>query len=126
VGVTEDQKDYMRRVMDEQFSKQLGKNTDRLEEIVSRLQAVEQRLTMHEDRLVSMAVYQAEKSLLGRFGVDVDSPESVDGFRRGLQFGSAMRGTMTRAAWAFVAAFCGGMGTAMLLVVHKAFFGGNN
>jgi uncharacterized membrane protein affecting hemolysin expression len=120
--VTEDQKEYLRRAMDEQFSKQLSKNTDRLDDILSRLQAVEQRLTTHEERLVAAAVYQAEKALLGRFGVDVDSPESVDGFRRGLQFGRAMHGTMTKAAWAFVAAFCSGMGTAMLLVIHKVFF----
>jgi uncharacterized membrane protein affecting hemolysin expression len=120
--VTEDQKDYMRRVMDEQFSRQLTKHTERLEDVLSRLQAVEQRLTTHEDQLIKAAVYQAEKALLGRFGVNVDNPESVDGFRRGLQFGRAMQGTMTKAAWAFVAAFCSGMGTAMLLVIHKVFF----
>jgi hypothetical protein len=118
--MTEDERQYLRRSRDEQFSQQLQKNTERLQSIEARLSSLEQHREDRERAVIAEAVYQAQKSLLGRFGVDVDKPESVDAFSKSLQFSKSMQGTMTKAAWAFLSAFCGGMGMALWVIIGAA------
>jgi hypothetical protein len=123
--MTEEERQYLRRARDDQFSGQLQKNSERLQTIEFRLSSLEQRLESREKEVITQAVYQAQKSLLSRFGVDMDNPKSVDEFSKNLQFGRAMQGTMTKAAWAFLSAFCGGMGMALWVVVNTALGRGN-
>jgi predicted ribosome quality control (RQC) complex YloA/Tae2 family protein len=118
--MTEEDRQYLRRARDEYFSTQLQKNSDRLQNIELRLTSLEERLEDREKAVITQAVYQAQKSLLARFGVDVDKPESVDAFSKSLQFGKSMQGTMTKAAWAFLSAFCGGMGMALWVIIGAA------
>jgi len=125
-SVTEEERQYLRRERDEQFSQQLQKNSDRLQNIEMRLNSLEQRQQDREKAVITEAVYQATKSILARFGVDVDKPESVDEFSKNLQFGKAMQGTMTRAAWAFLSAFCGAMGMALWVILSAAFNRGSS
>jgi hypothetical protein len=119
--MTEEERQYLRRERDVQFSTQLKKNTDHLQSIEMRLTSLELRQQDRERAVITEAVYQAQKSLLARFGVDVDRPESVDEFSQSLQFGKSMQGSMTKIGWAFLSAFCGGMGMALWVIISGAF-----
>jgi hypothetical protein len=92
------------------------------------IQAIKHRLDLHEARqaereraVIDEAVTRANTALMARFGVDINDHRSVESFSRSLQFGQAMQGTMTKAAWAFLSAFCGGMGMALWLIISTAF-----
>jgi len=91
------------------------------EDLKRRLDTLEARHEEREDAIIAKAVYQSQKTLLGRFGVDVDNPGSVEEFNKNLQFGKSMQGTMTKAAWAFISAFCGGMGMAVWVILQSVF-----
>jgi hypothetical protein len=92
------------------------------------IQAIKHRLDLHEARqaereraVIDEAVMKANTALMARFGVDINDHRSVEAFSKSLQFGQAMQGTMTKAAWAFVSAFCGGMGMAVWVIINSAF-----
>jgi hypothetical protein len=91
------------------------------------IQAIKHRLDLYEARqaereraVIDEAVTRANTALMARFGVDINDHRSVEAFSRSLQFGQAMQGTMTKAAWAFLSAFCGGMGMALWVIVNAA------
>jgi hypothetical protein len=93
----------------------------------SEIQAIKHRLDLHEARqaereraVIDEAVARANTALMARFGVDINDHKSVEAFSKSLQFGQAMQGTMTKAAWAFLSAFCGGMGMALWVIVNTA------
>jgi hypothetical protein len=92
------------------------------------IQALKHRLDLHEARqaereraVIDEAVARANTALMARFGVDINDHKSVEAFSKSLQFGQAMQGTMTKAAWAFISAFCGGMGMAVWVIINSAF-----
>jgi hypothetical protein len=96
------------------------------------IQAINHRLDLHEARqtereraVIDEAVERANKALMARLGVNINDPRSVEAFSKSLQFGQAMQGTMTRAAWAFLSMFCGGMGMALWVIIETAFGRGN-
>jgi phosphoribosylformimino-5-aminoimidazole carboxamide ribonucleotide (ProFAR) isomerase len=92
-----------------------------LQEIRHRLDLQEARQTERERAVIDEAVLRANTALMARFGVDINDHKSVEAFSKSLQFGQAMQGTMTKAAWAFLSAFCGGMGMALWVIVNAAF-----
>ena len=98
----------------------------------SEIQALKHRMDLHEARqaereraVIDEAVERANRALMARLGVNIDDPRSVEAFSKSLQFGQAMQGTMTKAAWAFLSAFCGGMGMALWVIINSAFGRGN-
>jgi hypothetical protein len=96
-----------------------------IQEIKHRLDLHEARQAERERAVIGEAVMQANQALMARFGVNINDPRSVESFSRSLQFGQAMQGTMTKAAWAFLSMFCGGMGMALWVIIETAFGRGN-
>jgi len=96
----------------ERLRQQITQQAESINEIRRILASFEERHGDRDSQVIAKAVYQAQKSLFGNLGIDVDNPDSMDQFRRNLQFGLAMRGSMFKAVGAFIFGVCGIMGAA--------------
>jgi hypothetical protein len=104
----------------ERLQQQIMQQAESINEIKRILASLEER---HEDRdsqVITKAVYQAQKAFFGNIGVDIDSTVSIDQYRRNLQFGLAMRGSMFKVAGAIIFGFCGVMGAAAWNIITGA------
>jgi hypothetical protein len=96
----------------ERLRQQITQQAESINEIRRILASFEERHGDRDSQVIDKAVYQAQKAFFGSIGVDVDSTESMDQYRRNLQFGLAMRGSLFKAFGAFIFGICGIMGAA--------------
>jgi uncharacterized membrane protein affecting hemolysin expression len=130
-----DNRQHIRRQSDAALHEQVARQQASLERLFDELEKITRSLRDFENKIdfidqkhlhsnttvMTESIYQAQRQLLARFGVDVDDPKSVDKFRRGLQFSQAMEGGVTTATIAFITAFCGGMGMALWVIFDSMF-----
>ena len=81
-----------------------------LDDLKHRLGLIEVRQQERDEDIIRRAVRESQKSMLANLGVDIDNPESVDAFRKNIQFNQGVRKNMVNAIGAFIFAVCGAMG----------------
>jgi len=96
----------------ERLQQQIIQQAEIINEIKRILSSLEERHGDRDDKVIAKSVYQAQKALFGNLGIDVDNADSMDQFRRNLQFGLAMRGSVFKMVGAFIFGVCGIMGAA--------------
>ena len=92
-----------------------------LEDLKHRLGLIEVRQQEREEDIIRRAVRESQKSMLANLGVDIDNPESVDAFRKNIQFNQGVRKNMVNAIGAFLFAICGAMGVGVWNLISAGF-----
>jgi hypothetical protein len=92
-----------------------------LDDLKQRIGLIEIRHTEREEDIIRRAVRESQKSMLANLGVDIDNPESVDAFRKNIQFNQGVRKNLLNALGAFVFAICGAMGVGVWNLISAGF-----